>query len=963
MKRILSLILVLVLVLGSMPLAFADGHLTDGEKLMELGLLQGDGAGNLMEDEALTRAQMMVMLARLYDVEEEAMAYAVDSPFDDVVEGSYYEPYISYAADVGWTEGVGDGLFEPNTEVGPQMVATFMLRILGYEADWDNAVSQAALLGIMDDNPGGLFTRANAFDMMHDAVYTKMNNDSRTLGQKLGVVEYEEPTVDVDIEVESISASNLKQAVIEFNKAADEDSATSIKNYDVEGDDEDGNDIEIVDASLVDDMTVVITFDVAVKQQSEYDVTVEGVKDVDEDSEVEMDSPITVEALDNTLPTAVDAKVVGIDTIKVTFSEPVQAENKDYFEVNDGDLYIKKVTMSNNDTEANVELYSDLKEGIVTIEALNDIEDYAGFSVMNTTFDVEVVEDTEAPYVVSYKDANRRSVTLVFNEDIEVDGYDADSETPSSGVDFDKNFYHTNTLNEANVLELDGNELTLKFTEDENRLPEGAAYVYIAKEMVNDLWDNENDTTIKTDVEITVDETAPTLVDLDPKYDEDTDEYSIELEFNEEVADVEEDNFTILDEDGDEVEDIIASLKSNEDNDEFVTIVLDDELNGDYTLVIEDVEDLSANAITTISKDFFVEDLKSPKFDKFTATAYNVGTDDQMIKVNFGESMDVSDGKYSVDDLEKYTVNDTVLVDYTDARIRVLKDEKAIEIHMPFDKDEDIDDGNFKLVVKNDPDDGYNLDMMRVADAAGNYTKANSGTLNILESGTIAFSAEAVDVDKVEVTFTDTELAVFESKEFILTENTTGNALNIAGVSTKLNSDGETVAVFTIDEDSDGNLLPVNFTGKVFVDPSIDEDDLETRNGYDEKPYKGLVANIDDSIAPDLATFVYNSDGDTVDNVKSAAGTTYGTITMTFAEPIKSNTLSTNTFDVSGYSVEDYAIDSPTGTVLTLYVLDNDDDPTRAKDGTKIKLVVEIEDAKGNVLDELDTKVTHKNAY
>ncbi|OPL08058.1 MAG: hypothetical protein AVO33_02145, partial [delta proteobacterium ML8_F1] len=71
MKRVLSLVLVLVLVLGSFPVFADEAEATYGEMLAEMELVLGDEEGNLMEGDALTRAQMMVVLARMYGVEEE----------------------------------------------------------------------------------------------------------------------------------------------------------------------------------------------------------------------------------------------------------------------------------------------------------------------------------------------------------------------------------------------------------------------------------------------------------------------------------------------------------------------------------------------------------------------------------------------------------------------------------------------------------------------------------------------------------------------------------------------------------------------------------------------------------------------------------------------------------------------------------------------------------------------------
>lgn len=138
MKRVLSLVLALVLVLGTMPMAFADVTATSmdaGQTLKTYGLVQGDENGNLNEEGMLTRAQMMVVLARLLGVEDEAKAYAIPSTSTDV-EGHWAAHYIAYAEMKGWTSGVGNGMFAPEGKVTTQQVAKFMLTALGYEANW-----------------------------------------------------------------------------------------------------------------------------------------------------------------------------------------------------------------------------------------------------------------------------------------------------------------------------------------------------------------------------------------------------------------------------------------------------------------------------------------------------------------------------------------------------------------------------------------------------------------------------------------------------------------------------------------------------------------------------------------------------------------------------------------------------------------------------------------------------------
>jgi hypothetical protein len=166
----------------------------------------------------------------------------------------------------------------------------------------------------------------------------------------------------------------------------------------------------------------------------------------------------------------------------------------------------------------------------------------------------------------------------------------------------------------------------MEITFTTNELPQGTAYVYVLKEAVNDLWDIENAQEMIA-VEVELDETAP---EVDGEVDVD-DEDVIIITFTEDMdADsiVDEDNYTLLDEDGDEVEDAIVSAVAS-DTDE-VTITFDDELSGFYSIVLEDLEDLAGNDIADTTLEFEVDDLTAPLVADFSATIYNPGTDEQI---------------------------------------------------------------------------------------------------------------------------------------------------------------------------------------------------------------------------------------------------------------------------------------------------------------------------------------------
>src|SRR6056297_3127124 len=123
MRRTLSLVLVLVLILGSIPVVFADEHMSAGAELKALGLIQGNTEGDLMEDKTFTRAELAVMLSRLNGVESQAMSYNITPTFNDV-EGHWAKNYIAYAEEEAWMIGVGGNQFNPNGLVSEQMMAT-----------------------------------------------------------------------------------------------------------------------------------------------------------------------------------------------------------------------------------------------------------------------------------------------------------------------------------------------------------------------------------------------------------------------------------------------------------------------------------------------------------------------------------------------------------------------------------------------------------------------------------------------------------------------------------------------------------------------------------------------------------------------------------------------------------------------------------------------------------------------
>lgn len=775
--------MVVMLLVGIMPATMA-AEKTAGEQLRDLGLLKGDDYGNLMEDKYLTRSEMMVILARMLGEYDEAEAYSSKSTFTDG-NNHWAERYVAYAQMRGWTSGIGNNEFGYEMKHTAQQAAVFMLKTLGYVADtdftWTNAFQKATQLGLftgVDIEPSEDILRGSLFQVMMRTLNTNLKGSTQTLGENLGIMG------SVPLKVSSVKANGLIQVLVEFNSDSwtDDEELVNADNYIFE--DQDGDELLDVndDPVVIDDISVngkvvTISFEEPIEQQTEANLTIT-------DEVLPSEDDFDFNFFDTNPPVATAVSVVGKETVKVTFSEPVDPAtvSASDFTVEDGDMFIRGVTLMNNNTEVNVELYAELEAGTIEVGVGSGIEDFAGFKTVAKTFDVRVVVDTAAPSVVGYKDASMTGVTLIFNEDIVLtDDYVAS-----------KSIYHTNSSNLAAPIssdDIDGKELTLDFSA--NEMPEGNAYVYILADTFMDLWDNENSKQTIL-VKIEADEVRPTLTGISV-----IDEEEIELIFSEAVEeDSAEDieNYVLQNSAGTVQDDMIDSaVRGTGDETDTVTIRFEEPLLGGYKLVIENVEDLSGNEIAKVTRSFTVTDMTDPVVADFSAKLYNPDADVQMIVVRFGEAMATS-GKYAVNDLEKYVLEDNkFLADLDDVTITMIESNKAVEIKIPEDS-LDLNDG-----------ESYKLEIGRVADAAGNYTVAMVNELTIQDAGLVRVeSAELVSSTKVEITFEDRLVTVDNSDFVIYADENNDNGydadekLTVTRVASAVNSDGNTVLTFTL---------------------------------------------------------------------------------------------------------------------------------------------------------------------
>lgn len=221
MKKILLIALAIVLVFSGLTPIHAETSSSElyneaGNILFDLGLLSGNGSGDLMLNKNLNRQDMVVMISRLFKEEDNAKNYVVkpgQNKFKDLtVNEKYYIPYITWAVQKNLIKGMSDNEFGFGKEVTVQQFQTVLLRALGYNKDaddWDMVPEMAKKYHLMENlsgvNPSLKLNRGQMSLMTVNSLRQEMNGKDTTLAQALGVTIPEQFKVDVVAKVENNS--------------------------------------------------------------------------------------------------------------------------------------------------------------------------------------------------------------------------------------------------------------------------------------------------------------------------------------------------------------------------------------------------------------------------------------------------------------------------------------------------------------------------------------------------------------------------------------------------------------------------------------------------------------------------------------------------------------------------------------------------------------------------------------
>lgn len=952
LKKLFAVLLAVAMIASMMVPALAGSHEAEGIKLQTIGLVAGDSPEQLDLDREMKRIEAVAFTIRAAGKESEALSMT-DEEVDEILAdwkdaanlpswpNDNARRYAAYAIKAGIVKGVSatEKIFAPNTLVkGIDFLVLLLKSAFGFadvqnvDPTADNYVVDVALdAGILSATMVVYYTSKAAL-IRDDAIYILYNaamNGVNADGDKLIDALIEAGAVDAakaaeagfvaaapsTLEALKAAATNLKEIVVTFNTELDKDTAEDKNNYTVT-DQTTGQAISSV--RLNDDKkSVTISLTGAMGNQSDFKVTVKD--DVKSAAGVALaeDTVLSGSVFDVTIPVALSAEHAGPTKFKVKFSEPVKANAANY-KVDNGTYFIKAVKSADYGYSVVIEMYATIPNGEHKVE-VSGVEDYVPYKCVTTTLTFVATKDEVAPAVAKVVSASPEKVELEMTEEVEFVTNEADAK---------KGIYHTNSLNTPYSVSIDGKDgkkVTLTFTT--NKLPNGTAYLTIAKELFKDAWGNKNAEVKDLALTVTVDKVKPTVKSIKAETDK-----KIVIEFSENVT-VANAKYTILDSTGKDVTKDYTITKTF-DGKTKVTLSFNKALSGStYSVVIEGIKDLAENEIDKVAPTVAVTDTTAPEVDK--AEIYK---SKDVIKVVFKEVMKAED----ILNLANYMLGTSATTptptkDLAGTKVTATIADNGKAVLFDYSKEGNAFDSYTHIFVG------------RVRDAAGNYIKALSTPValaNMDATGIEIKSVEATGEKTLVVTLKD-GLSAFEADDFLIKIDgvvlATAPAIVAESVTCENNADGLAVITFTL---KDAYKLATDLKNKVYVS-TVDAANIGSKNSMDVKVKENQApVNAKDKIPATIAKIEFTSDT---------------AITITFSEKVDVTTLSKATFAVSGNTVTSVAITDDSGEAgYTLKMVLNLKDAVSTGSKVTVTQKVDFEDKEKNVTTGLEKEVERK---
>lgn len=853
LKKVVALVLALSLVLSMATTAFAATTASEqADVLYDLGLFKGysDTEKVLGLDDTSTAPQALTLIGR-------ALGWEVDmsatTDFEDLQEAKFSDlvPYVVYAVEKGITNGVSDTEFGVANLNGKRMVA-WVLRSLGYDfaEAWTDTVELAVIAGLTiptieevlrSDVAAVIYDMLDAVPVGSEMTVIETlvgdNAELKAIAVQHGLIEA--APVAVDVMVESVTATNLKEVVVVFNNELDKDTVVAA-NFSL------NKSLTSSVTLLEDGKTVVVAVTPVttgqMANQTEYTLTIEKVKDVAGSELAKVEKTFT--AFDATLPTVVGVTYTGPKSFEIEFSEPMKTVPTVTVKAGNSTLSVNSGAITGLGTNVlTVPLFSTLTDGTTYAINVTNSTDFAGYVNVIRTVDAPYVKDVTPP-TVSVVSATQEYVLVEFSK-------------PVSGLDAGL-FSHTFTAWKASKLTAadtyastavtSGTKFYVWFNGSGNAstdrpLAAGTTTLNIlakstspAAEIV-DLWGNKF---AETSVAVTVvaDTVAPAVKEIKI-----TSETQLTVEFTKNVAFAAA-NIEILDKDGKAITGVTPSVVEASGV-KLYTVNFGKNLAGETIIVnIKDVKDttLMTNPLAAYSETVTVTDKTAPAIDKVTYDAT-----DKILYVFFTENMDsttaLEKGNYQLLNGSTYTKL------ATDAAF--INGSKTVKFTLNTAQQALVTVGTTKVFIDN------------VKDVAGNAIVAKLSTEILAHAGAVIptfTKAEAIAQDKVVVTFNE-ELGLIDISAFRFN----GQAAVAMDVSV---TDGKTVATFTL---NDAHKLVANYVHEAVSVSYVDAAGaLLIKNLFNVSPVHTETKAIADKIKPAVVT----------DGIVHAAGK----ITITFSE-------------------------------------------------------------------------------
>lgn len=204
MRKVLSFVLVLSLVLGSFSMAFAATPATGLSDIagnaneeaiqvnFDLGIITGNPDGTFLPAKAVTRAEFAAMITRALAIPDSALAGYTSTSFKDTTGYGWAVPYLAFCNSKGIMLGDGNGNAMPGRTINTNEAVTMALRAIGYTSNsselvgtWPaNYVTLAQNKGLYDDVAGtGNVDKASAAQVIYNTLTVQkvaVNSDGET---------------------------------------------------------------------------------------------------------------------------------------------------------------------------------------------------------------------------------------------------------------------------------------------------------------------------------------------------------------------------------------------------------------------------------------------------------------------------------------------------------------------------------------------------------------------------------------------------------------------------------------------------------------------------------------------------------------------------------------------------------------------------------------------------------------